>query len=484
MAGKTILLANGPLWVTNRATIDASTLPGGAIVDAAGKSRVFEITNGASVTLRSLTVTNGFETNGIGGGGAMVEVGATLIASNCTFCGNTAAGYLGLGGAVCVNGTATLDFCTIIGNSGSSGAGLFNDYGQLTLSNCVVTGNSSLSDNGGGIQTSGTTTLYDSVISSNSCYNAGGGIYADDGMVTLNNSRLLGNSGYGGGGILNQATFRLTNCTVSGNNCTFANGGAIINSGLISLDSCTLSSNFSAYASGGAIYNSGTNTLNNCTLSGNTSGYSGGGICNFNGAMTLNACTICGNAGYDAGGIYNASASAVRLTNTIVAANTVSNLFGAFMGVGNFTNGNPGVQVLGNYGGLTATMPPLAGSPCIDAGVDSITSFLPTDQRGYSRLSGAHVDIGAVEVRIAPAANQFMIRNASWISLSGSYMFQFDFTNAPGKDFTALSSTNLGLPLSNWTVLNNAVETSSGHYQFIDPKANTSPRAFYRIVSP
>jgi hypothetical protein len=38
-------------------------------------------------------------------------------------------------------------------------------------------------------------------------------------------------------------------------------------------------------------------------------------------------------------------------------------------------------------------------SSSIDAGTDSVTSFLTTDQRGLPRKSGSHVDIGAVEVQ-------------------------------------------------------------------------------------
>ena len=41
-------------------------------------------------------------------------------------------------------------------------------------------------------------------------------------------------------------------------------------------------------------------------------------------------------------------------------------------------------------------MPPLAGSPAIDAGG---TSAFTTDQRGFPRPSGATPDIGAVEIQ-------------------------------------------------------------------------------------
>ena len=64
--------------------------------------------------------------------------------------------------------------------------------------------------------------------------------------------------------------------------------------------------------------------------------------------------------------------------------------------------GDPLLAPLGDYGGPTQTMPPLPGSPAIDAGDNAAASGLATDQRGMARVqSGGYglpvVDIGAVE---------------------------------------------------------------------------------------
>jgi len=58
------------------------------------------------------------------------------------------------------------------------------------------------------------------------------------------------------------------------------------------------------------------------------------------------------------------------------------------------------------------------------------------------------------------------------------------FTNAPNLDFTVLTSTNVALPLADWTVLGNIPEISPGQYQFTDPGATNFQRRFYRVVSP
>lgn len=60
---------------------------------------------------------------------------------------------------------------------------------------------------------------------------------------------------------------------------------------------------------------------------------------------------------------------------------------------------------------------------------------------------------------------------------------QFSFTKTAFGTNTVLATTNLSLPLSNWTVLGVSTEASPGQFQFTDPQAtNNSPR-FYRIKS-
>jgi hypothetical protein len=63
--------------------------------------------------------------------------------------------------------------------------------------------------------------------------------------------------------------------------------------------------------------------------------------------------------------------------------------------------------------------------------------------------------------------------------------FQVTFTNLSGLSFTVLGSTDMTLPLTNWTVLGSAQESpaGSGNYQFTDPAA-TNATQFYRVRSP
>jgi hypothetical protein len=62
--------------------------------------------------------------------------------------------------------------------------------------------------------------------------------------------------------------------------------------------------------------------------------------------------------------------------------------------------------------------------------------------------------------------------------------FQFTFTNIPGASFTVLSTTNLSLPLSNWTVVGVATNTAPGVFQFTTQSMMNGSQRFYIIRSP
>lgn len=126
-------------------------------------------------------------------------------------------------------------------------------------------------------------------------------------------------------------------------------------------------------------------------------------------------------------------------------------------------------------------MPPLPGSAAIDRGSDAAAS-LRTDQRGYARIAGTHVDIGAVE-GIYNAAGPGKIKT---ITKLGNGSVQLSFTNVTDAVFPVLATTNVSLPLSNWTPIGYVTESpvGSGQFPFTDAQATNYPQRFYRIVSP
>jgi len=134
---------------------------------------------------------------------------------------------------------------------------------------------------------------------------------------------------------------------------------------------------------------------------------------------------------------------------------------------------------LGNYGGRTQTMPPLPGSPAIDAAVSTGLTF---DQSGFTRPLGLGPDIGAVEGIYNPSGPG-RLTGASRLA---DRSFHFAFTNFTDYSFSVLASTNVDLPLALWSNLGPAVESpaGSGLFQFTDPQATNSIQRNFRVRWP
>jgi len=204
--------------------------------------------------------------------------------------------------------TVEISGVTIRNGAHSNGGGIRNG-GTLTLTDSVVTGNTT-SHSGGGIYNVGTLVLNDSTVSDNVSSTAGqgqgpgGGIYSS-GALTLNNSAVLDNRAdrinVGGGGVLNtggSATLDLNDSLVAGN-----------------------------YAShGGGVYNFlGTANILRSTITSNT-GNQGVGIMNDGGAMTVTDSTISNHAGGAGAGIQHKSSGAtITITNSTINGNSATN---------------------------------------------------------------------------------------------------------------------------------------------------------------
>ena len=219
------------------------TIDGGsANIEINGQNtyRVFEVGNGAKLTLSNLTVVHGAPD---GNGGAISNSGGTLEVSNSTLSDNYP---FGGGGAIFNDsGTVTVSNSKISNNSaGRFGGGIANSNGTLEVSNSTLYGNSASSffccSGGGGIYNDGTATVSNSTLSSNGAGHFGGAISNSRGTLEVNNSTLYGNSAYdefafGAGGIDNDggtATFKntivATSPSASGQNCSgfeISNGG-------------------------------------------------------------------------------------------------------------------------------------------------------------------------------------------------------------------------------------------------------------------
>ncbi len=192
----------------------------------------------------------------------------------------------------------------------------------------------------------------------------------------------------------------LKHCTLA-RNSAFA-GGAIYNfRGTLSLSTCTFADNSASSGGGAAIYNDGgTVDLNLCTFSGNVANTTGGAIHHASGTLNIKDCVVAGNLAFGDRGadiFWDASASLFATGKNLIGNNDTLDFA---LTAAPPLIGSPGNVVdaklapLGDYGGPSPTMPPLPGSPAIDAASFRLT-FSP-DQRRLPRVAG-QTDLGAVE---------------------------------------------------------------------------------------
>ncbi len=234
---------------------------------------VVTISQGATVTINTLTVTGG-------------------LASRCC------------GGGISNSGTLTVNGVTVTGNTtiGSDGGGIGN-FGSLTLNNTTVSGNSAPGGgSGGGVWSDATLILNgDTTISGNDA-TEGGGMEIAGGTATLNDSSLItGNSATGdGGGSTNfgGATLTLNDSSSISNNSAFDGGGVYSFSTMILNGSSTITGNSAtgngatgngATGNGGGVFNGSGGSLTltgTSTITSNTAGANGGGIYDSGGTLT------------------------------------------------------------------------------------------------------------------------------------------------------------------------------------------------------
>lgn len=456
----------------------------------------------------NITLTNcSFDNNSTEtGGGAVGAINGSLNIAKSAFTNNKVTGDGFVGGAVSffqANGTvtdSTFDKNSVVGPTGAGGAiGVFGNP-TVTFKNATISNNSVVGGPGGGIWTRGnsfaTLVIENSTISNNSAGgDSGGGVYVGNASkVTITSTKITGNTaGTSGGGFysLQNATVSITNSTISGNTAQAGNGGGLTfyYNGSLTLDSSTVSGN-SASGKGGGIYFYGNATsflVRNSTISTNTSGAEGGGVA-FEGlantATFLNSTIAFNDSTTAGGGIARASGTGtISLSSTIVAANTVgkvgnvgtadlsfdtaatnvagdNNLIGVqdastnvtLTGTGNLTGDavtplNAKLGALANNGGPTETHALAADSPAVNAGNNN--AGLKSDQRGFQRVAGGTIDIGAYEfgavAAAPPTVTSFKI-NGGTAQRSNVTTIEITFSEAVTLGAGAFTLDRVGLP--------------------------------------
>ena len=252
-------------------------------------------------------------------------------------------------GIIFNDGTLTITNVLLSGNSTVDGAGISNT-GTLILNNSTISNNNTISVSNstnpnitiaGGIGNLGTLTLNNSTISDNTTNNSGGGIY-NGGILTITKSTVSGNIATNGegGGIENFGSLKILNSSIIGNTAIYGAGISNGDAPLTLINSIVSGNDASSQGYGGGILNrnGGLLTLTNSTVSSNTAGY-GGGIDNgynysgfqapdnsFNrgGPITLTNSTISANRAIEGGGILANEDSQATITFCTIYGNAAT----------------------------------------------------------------------------------------------------------------------------------------------------------------
>ena len=303
--------------------------------------RLFAVDGGGTLTLNSVSITNGGCGNGascnnLEGGGAYVYASGTLNVVLSNFTGNQ----------------------TGVDTTNSRG-GAIESFGALTVDRSTFTSNQAQNNGGAIFNWGGTLSVTNSTFASNTAQNVGGAIVAfSPNASTIANSSFVGNTAYG---------------TFWG---AVQTGSAIYNQ---------------SYAGWGQGSPSGPLTVTSSTFSGNGAN---GTITTEAIPLILSNSLVSGSAGANCAGTGAANDGGYNISSDASC--------GFLPTTGSLSSTDPQLDPggLSSAGGPTQVVVPLPGSPAVDAiapNVNGCGTSLTTDQRGATRPTGAGCDIGAVE---------------------------------------------------------------------------------------
>lgn len=196
----TVSLTSGAIAITDSLTLSG---PGADRLAISGNdaTQILLINPGPQgvVAISGLTIRNGRDSVGNGGGAIFIESGQVTIRDSAIM---DSVSDLGSGGGGAIrnqgDGVLTIINSTISGNTGineyeeGGGGGIRSDRGRLVLMNSTVSGNRA--GTGGGIASDGTLEVRNSTITANTARWGGGGIYSGIGGLSIANSLVAGNT--------------------------------------------------------------------------------------------------------------------------------------------------------------------------------------------------------------------------------------------------------------------------------------------------
>lgn len=380
----TITLTGGALTIDKNLTIVG---PGLQILTVSGNnaSQIFLINGGVTARISGLTMSNGLITNTYGARGGAINNEGALDLSLCEFTSNEAI----------ANGSGSA-----LSPSGVGGA--VANFGTMSITSCSFSSNLAKA--------------YDSYVTNGSYpgYAGGGALYSIGTLVvrgcTFSFNSVNGVDGRGGA---------VGGAVATGGGTTVVLNSTVSNNTLIPGPN-------PAYGGGIDVGRFSTAVLVNCTIIGNTyqpppaanPNIVGGGVLT-DGVLKVQNTFIVNNTAPSSPDVFGMTTS--RGYNVVSQSNGSSGWIATDKLDGNASPAN--YTGLVDNGGPTPTHAPQPPSVAIDGGSDALAADpgpnhvpgdsddvpLTTDQRGYPRMVGSHVDIGAVEYEPLQAGPDFVV---------------------------------------------------------------------------
>jgi len=328
------------------------------------------------------------------------EVANATTGDTITFDLSPSCSNITLGSRLNISGlTISGPGANVVTVNGDGTSGVLYDGGSqpTTVSGLTIAGGNDSSSGGGGIWNNGGELTVSEVVFSDNATSFFGGAISSSGPLTVTDSTFTGNSsnseGYGAGAIMvdNGSTASISGSTFSGNT-TIGESGGILNEGTLTVSNSTFVGNFTPNYGGaiGTTSLASTTTITNSTFSGNGAGYGGGGIWNnYGSTMSIGASIL---ASASSGGDCGTNSSITDLGDNLADDHTCG-----FTAAGSLNNTASGLAPAGlaDNGGPTQTIALDPGSAAI-GGVTGPTLCPATDQRGAPRPATI-CDIGAFE---------------------------------------------------------------------------------------
>jgi hypothetical protein len=226
-------------------TVRSANGPDTCIIDCQGthndphRGFYFHSRETTGAVLDGLTIAGGYITTWGGGGGIFCQNRSGPTITNCIITENTTQEQWG-GGISCYDASSPFILnCVIAANAAATGGGISTEASSPTIFACVITDNT-VGSSGGGIHCGGgSPTITNCVIADNGA-DSGGGIRCASGSPTIRNCLIAGNlaDSLSGGGMYSAGTPTITNCTFTANEADDYGGGMYCFNSTLTVSNC------------------------------------------------------------------------------------------------------------------------------------------------------------------------------------------------------------------------------------------------------